>query len=108
MKITDCHMNWEMGKLCWWIDEKREEMASSGTISKKFRSEFQFSCETGCANHRTFVNVESETFKSSRIYLYLKNLELGMHLWQIIVSQFTMAPRRDSTAMTRPTSGVIS
>jgi hypothetical protein len=33
MKITDCHMNWEMKKLCWQIDEKREEMASSGTIS---------------------------------------------------------------------------
>jgi hypothetical protein len=30
-----------------------------------------------------------------------------MHCWQIIVSQFTMAPRRDSSAMTRPTSGVI-
>jgi hypothetical protein len=30
-----------------------------------------------------------------------------MHSWQIIVSQFTMAPRRDSSAMTRPTSGVI-
>jgi hypothetical protein len=29
-----------------------------------------------------------------------------MHTWQIIVSQFTMAPRRDSSA-TRPTSGVI-
>jgi hypothetical protein len=36
-------MNWEMEKLCWWIDEKREEMASLGTISKKFRSEFKFS-----------------------------------------------------------------
>jgi hypothetical protein len=23
-----------MEKLCWWIDEKREEMASLGTISK--------------------------------------------------------------------------
>jgi hypothetical protein len=31
-----------------------------------------------------------------------------MHSWQIIVSQFTMAPRRDSSAMTRPTSGVVS
>jgi hypothetical protein len=30
-----------------------------------------------------------------------------MHSWQIIVSQFTMAPRRDSSTMTRPTSGVI-
>jgi hypothetical protein len=30
-----------------------------------------------------------------------------MHSWQIIVSQFTMAPRRDSSAMIRPTSGVI-
>jgi hypothetical protein len=33
-----------------------------------------------------------------------------MHSWQIIVSQFTstMAPRRDSSTVTRPTSGVIS
>jgi hypothetical protein len=31
-----------------------------------------------------------------------------MHSWQIVVSQFTIAPRRDSSAMTRPTSGVIS
>jgi hypothetical protein len=30
-----------------------------------------------------------------------------MHCWQIVFSQFTMAPRRDSSAMTRPTSGVI-
>jgi hypothetical protein len=30
-----------------------------------------------------------------------------MLCWQIVVSQFTMAPRRDSSAMTRPTSGVI-
>jgi hypothetical protein len=30
-----------------------------------------------------------------------------MHSWQIVVSQFTMAPRRDSSAMTRPTSGII-
>jgi hypothetical protein len=30
-----------------------------------------------------------------------------MHSWQIVVSQFTMAPRRDSSAMTRPPSGVI-
>jgi hypothetical protein len=29
-----------------------------------------------------------------------------MHSWKIIVSQFTMA-RRDSSAMTRPTSVVI-
>jgi hypothetical protein len=26
-----------------------------------------------------------------------------MHSWQIVVSQFTMAPRRDSSAMTKPT-----
>jgi hypothetical protein len=31
-----------------------------------------------------------------------------MHSWQIVVSQFTMAPRRDSSVMTRPTSEVIS
>jgi hypothetical protein len=31
-----------------------------------------------------------------------------MHSRQIVVSQFTMAPRRDSSAVTRPTSGVIS
>jgi hypothetical protein len=31
-----------------------------------------------------------------------------MHSWQIVVSQFTVAPRRDSSGMTRPTSGVIS
>jgi hypothetical protein len=33
IKITDCQMNWEMEKLCWQIEEKREEMASLGTIS---------------------------------------------------------------------------
>jgi hypothetical protein len=44
MKITDCHMNWEMEKLCWQINgKKRKEMASLGTISKKIRSEFKFS-----------------------------------------------------------------
>jgi hypothetical protein len=30
-----------------------------------------------------------------------------MHSWQIIVSQFTMAPKRDSSSVTRPTSRVI-
>jgi hypothetical protein len=30
-----------------------------------------------------------------------------MHSWQIVVSQITMATRRDSSAVTRPTSGVI-
>jgi hypothetical protein len=30
-----------------------------------------------------------------------------MHSWQMVVSQFTMA-RRDSSAMTRPTNGVVS
>jgi hypothetical protein len=30
-----------------------------------------------------------------------------MHSWQIVVLQFTMAPRRDSSTMTRPSSGVI-
>jgi hypothetical protein len=45
MKITDCHMNWEMEKLCWRIDEKkgRRWLTSLGTISEKFRSEFKFS-----------------------------------------------------------------
>jgi hypothetical protein len=25
MKITDCHMNWEMEKLCWQINGKKKE-----------------------------------------------------------------------------------
>jgi hypothetical protein len=29
MKITNCHMNWEMEKLCWQIDEK---MAGDGQL----------------------------------------------------------------------------
>ena len=35
MKITDCHMNWEMEKLCWQIDEKKEGDGQLGYNKQK-------------------------------------------------------------------------
>jgi hypothetical protein len=35
MKITDCHMNWEMEKLCWQIDGKKEGDGQLGYNKQK-------------------------------------------------------------------------
>jgi hypothetical protein len=35
MKITDWHMNWEMEKLCWWIDGKKEGDGQLGYNKQK-------------------------------------------------------------------------
>jgi hypothetical protein len=58
--------------------KKRKEMASLGTISKKFRSEFKFSCEAGHLHHWTFINVESETLNLSRMHISISE-KCGLH-----------------------------
>jgi hypothetical protein len=54
------------------------------------------------------LKIQVEYIHICEMCIALQHGQLGMHSWQIVVSQFTMAPRRDSSTVTRPTSGVIS